>query len=86
MHTNKSMGERIGLSHSTVSRIRVGLRLPSIEVMGKIAQEFGWTLEDQFASRTKGAKVYAKAFDKLVRGPDPKNPADAEQLKEKVPS
>lgn len=64
--TNREMGEKIGVTHSAVSRIRNGIRKPSLEVMRKIDKRFGWTVQAQSASMQKGR--YAKDFDLLVRG------------------
>lgn len=53
--TNHEVGSRIGLSHSGVSRIRSGDRLPSVPVMAKIATEYGWSLDDQVEARAHGS-------------------------------
>lgn len=86
MHTNASMAERLGLVHSTVSRIRAGLRLPSVGVMTKIEELFGWKIGDQVAARNKG--VYAEQFEKrCMRQRDPRTPADpGVKSKTRVPS
>jgi transcriptional regulator with XRE-family HTH domain len=68
MSTNKSTAERIGLTHSTVSRIRNGQRFPSIAVMGKIEAETGWKVADQVAARLGG--TYAETFRTKVLGVD----------------
>lgn len=67
--TNREMGDRIGVTHSAVSRIRHGIRLPSLEVMGRIAKEFKWPVPAQIRSRERGR--YASDFDRLVRGRRP---------------
>lgn len=44
--TNAAVAERIGLDHTTVSRIRSADRLPSSSVLYRFHREFGIPLED----------------------------------------
>jgi transcriptional regulator with XRE-family HTH domain len=69
--TNRQLAAKIGLTHSTVSRIRNGERLPSITAMEAIARECGWKVTDQLKSRTEG--TYAADFRSRALGfvPDP---------------
>lgn len=61
--TNEEIGKLIGLTHSAVSRLRRGERLPSIEVMVAIAKHFDWSVADQVRTRsTRGANAYAIEF------------------------
>ena len=64
--TNVEVGLAIGLSHSTVSRIRSGDRLPSMAVMSEIERAYGWTRIDQWAARDAGR--YADEFELAIRG------------------
>lgn len=64
--TNELIGDKIGLTHSAVSRIRRGERLPSIEVMTKIDTVFKWSVVDQIAERAMGARRYAGRFNEVV--------------------
>lgn len=64
--TNEAIGEMIGLTHSAVSRIRRGERLPSINVMTRIETEFKWTVADQIAVRVLGARRYAGRFNEVI--------------------
>lgn len=52
--TNEALGELLGISHATVSRIKSGHRLPSLEVMDKIRELYGWSLDDQTDARNAG--------------------------------
>lgn len=61
---NRELGELIGLTHSSVSRIRHGFRRPSSTVMLTIQDKLGWPVDEQI--RTKGAK-YAKELERRVR-------------------
>lgn len=62
--TNPSVGKRLGLSPSGVSRIRTGSRLPSLRVIEQVAEEYGWTVQEQVQARLAGA--YAREFEKRV--------------------
>lgn len=62
--TNDALGELLGVSHAMVSRYRSGDRLPSIEVMDKIREVYGWSIDDQVAARNAG--TYHEEFSALV--------------------
>lgn len=64
--TNREVADRIGLTHSAVSRIRSGQRYPGVEVMGVIAREFKWPVNSQVEARLAG--VYADRFELAVCG------------------
>lgn len=64
MQTNKTVAERIGLTHSTISRIRNGHRVPSVDAMVRIEAETKWSVADQIKARQEG--TYAEAFRKRV--------------------
>lgn len=62
--TNEAIAERIGISHSGVSRIRTGGRVPLRETMLAIEREFGWTLEQQSRAAAEGR--YSAEFENRV--------------------
>lgn len=62
--TNTEIASLIGLSHSGVSRIRSGHRLPSLQAMRRIEQEFNWPLNAQAVARERG--TYAVEFEVAV--------------------
>lgn len=62
--TNTQIAEDIGLTHSGVSRIRSGDRLPSISVMAKIADVYGWSPDSQMAARFHGK--YPERFEEVL--------------------
>lgn len=64
--SNERIGQLLGVSHASVSRYKSGDRLPTIEVMGKIAETLKWSMDDQFAARQAG--TYAREF--VARLPD----------------
>lgn len=59
--SNIKLGDMLGLSHASVSRIRSGDRLPSLTVMMEIAKLTKWSLDDQAIAREDG--TYAEKFD-----------------------
>lgn len=65
--SNVEVGRRIGLHHTSVSRVRKGERVPSLEVMQKIATEFGWSLDDQAQCKAKSRADYAAGFEAQIR-------------------
>lgn len=62
--TNEELGELLGISHATVSRIKSGHRLPSLGVMDKIRELYGWSIDDQTDARN--SNTYATEFNKRV--------------------
>lgn len=66
--TNEEIGKKLGLTHSAVSRIRRGERLPSLEVMMAIDVNFGWPMPDQVMTRVHhGAKVYSSKLEQYIQ-------------------
>lgn len=59
--THQTVADELGLTVATVSRIRTGTRLPSLEVMQKIVRLTDWSLHDQAIARDRG--VYAAVFN-----------------------
>lgn len=70
MATNEEIGQRIGLSHSGVSRIRSGGRTPNIQTMGRIERACGWTIEEQSRAAAQGRMFYAREFNRRLAGVD----------------
>lgn len=62
--TNLEVANKIGITHSAVSRIRSGNRNVSVEVMARVAAVYNWSVEDQVNSRVAG--VYAEAFERVI--------------------
>lgn len=61
--TNQQVADDLGVTHSMVSRIRSGDRIPSLDVMLTI-HSWGWGLEKQALAKTLG--TYAEEFEKLL--------------------
>ena len=47
--TNPEVGKLLGISYSGVSRIRSGGRYPSLAVMRKVRDAYGWPINEQAA-------------------------------------
>lgn len=62
--TNVQVGKDIDLDHTTVSRIRSGDRLPSLNAMIRIETRYRWKLHIQARARLAGR--YAEAFEKAL--------------------
>lgn len=64
--SNKELGAKIGLDHTSVSRLRGGDRNPSMHTMARIAVEYNWDMLEQY--NAIDAKTYASQFeDQLIR-------------------
>lgn len=59
--TNQEVATLIGLSHSSVSRIRKGERSPSLEAMVRIDSTLNWPIDQQVTAKIEG--VYAAYFE-----------------------
>lgn len=63
--TNEALGQALGVTHATISRIRSGSRLPSGEVMSAIAVLMEWPIEEQMQlklAQTEKSPSYAQGF------------------------
>lgn len=68
--TNAAVGAELDLTQSAVSRIRSGTRYPSIRSIKRIAQVYGWPVEEQLKlipaeSGTYNTK-YAAALEQKI--------------------
>ena len=62
--TNQKVADRLGINHSTVSRIRSGERHPSLNLMRKIEAEYDWDLMAQI--RINGTVAYKREFERVL--------------------
>lgn len=53
MATNVEIAERLGLDHSMISRMRIGDRVGSIDVLSRISTEFDTPLEPLIRAAVK---------------------------------
>lgn len=63
--TNQRVAEDLGLTHSGVSRIRSGDRLPSISVMIKVEEVLGWRVQSQ-VQVIAAPRKYAQEFETFL--------------------
>lgn len=64
--TNPQVGELIGMTFTGVSRIRSGARRPSLHIMLRIRDVFGWDMNEQANARRSGN--YHEQFEKVLIG------------------
>lgn len=53
MATNTEIGARLGLAHSTVSRMRTGERVGSVRTLRRISREYGIELDRVMSAADK---------------------------------
>lgn len=63
--THQSVADRLGLTVATISRIRSGTRLPSLDVMNKIKDWLDWSMDAQTKARNEG--TYHVVFNARLR-------------------
>lgn len=59
--SNGAFARLTGLDHSMVSRLRAGLRKPSIATMSLIEEHIGWSVEAQ--ARALANDAYPRTFE-----------------------
>lgn len=66
--TNPEVGKRLGLSYSAISRIRSGSRYPSVAIMRKIRDVYGWPIQDQVALIPEAGHntAYSEEFERRI--------------------
>ncbi len=62
--TNQKVAEELLVTHSAVSRIRSGDRFPGLTLIQRIANLFGWSVDEQV--RLIGSPSYAEEFEKVL--------------------
>lgn len=62
--TNQRVADDLDLTHSAVSRIRSGNRLPSLNLVRRIEAVLGWSVEEQVSSLDP--EVYAENFERIL--------------------
>lgn len=62
--TNAYVAEKIGLTHTQVSRLRTGARKPSIKTMNTITLALGWHIATQMKAIRAGE--YAEQFEEFL--------------------
>jgi transcriptional regulator with XRE-family HTH domain len=62
--TNQRVAEDLGVTHSAVSRIRSGDRLPSLALVRRISARYNWSVEEQIEDLDPTR--YAAAFEAIL--------------------
>lgn len=62
--TNQRVADELGVSHSAISRIRSGDRLPSLQLVRVIEAKFGWPVAKQI--ETLDPRYYAAEFEAIL--------------------
>ena len=70
--SNRAVAQSLGVSIATVSRLRSADRLPSFELMAKVAEGFAWPIEDQ--ARQRLDKTWHVGFETAIRQASPALP------------
>lgn len=68
--TNQEFADAIGCHHSMASRLRSGSRLPSIDLMERISQEFQIPITELLSARREGAEEFGRVLRDRVFGHD----------------
>lgn len=64
--TNQEFAERVGCHHTMASRLLNGQRLASLELLNRIADEFGIPLADLITARLAGSDELGKTLRSRV--------------------
>ena len=68
MATNAEVATKLGVSHSTVSRMRTGKRVGSPEVLQRIAREYSLPLDDVMSAAVDARAGKTKKWVKMMTG------------------
>lgn len=67
MATNAEVAERLGVSHSTVSRMRTGTRVGSPKVLQKIHETYSIPLNEVMDAAVKARDGHPAAWRKVMQ-------------------
>ena len=62
--TNQKVADDLHITHSAVSRIRSGDRLPSLQLIRRIYAAYGWSYDEQM--KDLHPERYATEFEKVL--------------------
>lgn len=65
--TNEEFGQKVGCSHSMASRLRNGQRLPSLQLLTRIATKFNVDPAPLIRAHARGAESFGRALQKVIR-------------------
>lgn len=58
--TNEQFGERVGVHFTMASRLRNGMRLPSVSTLRKIVDEYDLDINEALAAHGKGSAEFGR--------------------------
>lgn len=64
--TNEEFGRKVGCSHSMASRLRSGKRLPSLQLINRIADAYGIDPTPLVRAHKRGAESFGRALRKVI--------------------
>lgn len=64
--TNAAMAKTLGVDHSTISRIRCGSRLPSLDLMRRTARAYDIDLLDVLDAQEAGFRSIAAFYNQIA--------------------
>lgn len=62
--TNQEFGDRVGCHHSMASRLRSGKRLPGVDMMVRISEEFAIPIKELVHARQQGREAMGELLRK----------------------
>lgn len=62
--TNREVAELLGVTHSAISRIRSGDRMPSLDLMVEVSIKLNWAVEEQAYNRR--LNTYRYEFEEVL--------------------
>jgi plasmid maintenance system antidote protein VapI len=66
--SNVALGDSLGVSHATISRIRSGNRTPSTDLILRISKLFDWSIEEQIEAKMRQHEGVDRAYaDEFAR-------------------
>jgi transcriptional regulator with XRE-family HTH domain len=65
--TNQEVADMLGITHSAVSRLRAGNRLPNLDTMARIETALDWPATDQFKVKyNHGPAAYSQELENRI--------------------
>ena len=64
--TNEQFGEKVGVHFTMASRLRNGMRLPSVTTLRKIVDEYGLDLNEAVSAHQKGSAEFGRFLREKV--------------------
>lgn len=75
--TNEQFGERVGVHFTMASRLRNGMRLPSVGTLRRIVKEFDLDVNEALGAHGKGSAEFGRYLRKRVFEREPEAVLDS---------